>query len=113
METMKTPVILTSGAVTEIKKMINPEEFDDDMFLRIGVKGGGCSGMTYVLEFDQKKENDQEFETQGIRCVRDKSHQMYLRGMQISWQDGLINRGFAYINPNACTSCGCGTSFAV
>ena len=92
---------------------MSQKDFDASLSLRIGVKGGGCSGMTYILGFEQKKENDIEFESEGIKCIMDKSHEMYLQGMLIDWQDGLNNRGFNFVNPNASSSCGCGTSFAV
>ena len=107
------PVSLTAGAVVEIKKLINAEGFDTTQRLRIGVKGGGCSGMTYILGFDQPTDNDNHFETNGIACIIDKAHEMYLFGMQVDWQDGLNNRGFTFKNPNANTTCGCGTSFSV
>jgi iron-sulfur cluster assembly protein len=110
---MTIPVTLTEGAIVAIKKLMNQEGFDNSQFLRIGVKGGGCSGMTYILGFDHKQENDYEFEIEGIKCVMNKAHEMYLYGMQIDWQDGLNNRGFSFKNPNASTTCGCGTSFAV
>jgi len=87
--------------------------FDATQSLRVGVKGGGCSGMSYILGFDQKQEADQEFEIEGIPCVMNRSHEIYLYGMQVEWQDGLNNRGFAFKNPNASNTCGCGTSFAV
>ena len=111
--TMKTPVTLTAGAITEIRKLMSKEGFDSTQKLRVGVKGGGCSGMTYILGFDHQKENDQEFIIDGINCIMDKAHEMYLYGMHIDWQDGLNNRGFTFKNPNASTTCGCGTSFAV
>ena len=114
METSMTiPVTLTEGAVKAINKLMNQEGFDNSQFLRVGVKGGGCSGMTYILGFDHKQENDNEFEVAGIRCIMNKAHEMYLYGMQIDWEDGLSNRGFTFKNPNASTTCGCGTSFAV
>lgn len=81
--------------------------------LRIGVKGGGCSGMSYVLGFDEKKEGDEEFTLEDIPCVMTPSHAIYLLGMEIDWQDGLNARGFTFSNPNASKTCGCGTSFAV
>ena len=112
-ETIITPVTLTAGAIVEIRKLMEAEGFDTTQRLRLGVKGGGCSGMTYVLGFDQPKENDSHFEVEGIACIMDKSHEMYLYGMQVDWQDGLNNRGFTFKNPNASTTCGCGTSFAV
>lgn len=113
METMTSPVTLTPGAITEIKRLMSQEGFDSTQVLRLGVKGGGCSGMTYVLGFDHKQDNDQEFTIDGITCIMDKSHEMYLYGMQVDWQNGLNNRGFTFKNPNASATCGCGTSFAV
>lgn len=114
METQTTtPVVLTPGAIAEVKKLMAAEEFDQEQYLRLGVKGGGCSGMSYILGFDHKKENDQVFEIDGISCIMDKSHEMYLFGMQVDWQEGLNNRGFTFSNPNASSTCGCGTSFAV
>jgi iron-sulfur cluster assembly protein len=111
--TLTKPVTLTAGAILEIRKLMNAEGFDATQKLRIGVKGGGCSGMTYVLGFDQATDKDSHFEIDGIGCIMDKSHEMYLYGMQVDWQDGLNNRGFTFKNPNASTTCGCGTSFAV
>jgi iron-sulfur cluster assembly accessory protein len=111
--TLALPVTLTEGAITEIRKLMVAEGFDASQKLRVGVKGGGCSGMTYILGFDQQKENDKEFEIAGIACIMDQSHELYLFGMQVDWQDGLNNRGFTFKNPNASATCGCGTSFAV
>ncbi len=114
METMtSTPVTLTLSALAEIRRLMSMKGFDSTLDLRIGVKGGGCSGMTYLLGFDHSKESDNHFEIEGIHCIMDKAHEMYLYGMQVDWQDGLNNRGFTFINPNASTTCGCGTSFAV
>ncbi|MGZ8509401.1 MAG: HesB/IscA family protein [Chitinophagaceae bacterium] len=114
METMiNTPVTLTGGAIKEIRKLMAADGFDTAQSLRVGVKGGGCSGMTYILGFDKKNENDYEFEIDGIACVMDKSHEIYLLGMEVDWLDGLNNRGFTFQNPNASNTCGCGTSFAV
>lgn len=114
METTTTiPVTLTDGAITEIRKLMNAEGFDTTQRLRVGVKGGGCSGMTYVLGFDHPKVNDTHFTIHGIECIMDKAHELYLFGMQVDWQDGLNNRGFTFKNPNASSTCGCGTSFAV
>ena len=111
--TMTTPVTLTAGAIIEIRNLMAAEGFDTTQKLRVGVKGGGCSGMTYVLGFDHSKENDKLFQIEGIDCSMDKAHEMYLFGMVVDWQDGLNNRGFTFKNPNASTTCGCGTSFGV
>lgn len=113
MNTTTTPITFTEGAITEIKRLMNADGFDATQKLRVGVKGGGCSGMTYVLGFDHPNEKDNHFEVNGIPCVMDRSHELYLFGMQIDWQDGLSNRGFTFKNPNATSTCGCGTSFAV
>ena len=110
---VETPVTLTPGAVRELKRLINEPGFDKTQYLRIGVKGGGCSGMTYVLGFDQKQEGDDHFEIEGIQCVMTRSHEIYLTGMEIDFQGGLNSRGFTFSNPNASKTCGCGTSFAV
>lgn len=111
--TITAPVTLTAGAIAEIRRLMAADGFDTAQKLRVGVKGGGCSGMTYILGFDHPKENDTHFEIDGIASIMDKSHEMYLYGMQVDWQDGLNNRGFTFKNPNASTTCGCGTSFAV
>ena len=111
--TASIPIQLTPGAVTEIRRLMAAPGFDTAQRLRIGVKGGGCSGMTYVLGFDQVGEGDNFFEFEGIPCMMNKAHEIYLYGMEIDWQDGLNNRGFTFRNPNASTTCGCGTSFAV
>lgn len=108
-----TPVTLSEGAVKQLKKLMSEDGFDSTQVLRIGVKGGGCSGMTYVLGFDHPQDGDAGFEIEGIPCVMNKSHEIYLYGMQVDWQDGLNNRGFTFKNPNASSTCGCGTSFAV
>ena len=108
-----TPVTLTDGAIEEIRRLMNEPGFDDTQLLRVGVKGGGCSGMSYILGFDKQEEADDRFEIEGIPCIMNKSHGIYLMGMQIDWQGGLNSRGFTFSNPNASKTCGCGTSFAV
>ncbi len=114
METaVATPVTLTAGAVRELRRLMKEETFDSSQYLRVGVKGGGCSGMTYVLGFDQKQDSDEEFEIEDIRCVMNAAHGIYLIGMEINFQGGLNSRGFTFSNPNASKTCGCGTSFAV
>lgn len=115
METMinHIPVTLTANAIAELKRLMQAEGFDTGKVLRIGVKGGGCSGMTYVLGFDDKQESDEQFDIDGIACVMNKSHGIYLMGMEVDWEDGLNSRGFTFSNPNASKTCGCGTSFAV
>ena len=111
--TIASPVTLTDGAVKEIGNLMKKPDFDTTQQLRVGVKGGGCSGLSYILGFDHKTASDEEFNLNGINCIMDKAHEMYLFGMVIDWQDGLNNRGFTFKNPNASATCGCGTSFAV
>jgi iron-sulfur cluster assembly protein len=107
------PVTFTEGAVKELFKLKDQQEIGDDYGLRVGVEGGGCSGMTYVLGFDQPKDGDKEYYIEGIKVFMHKAHGMYLAGMQIDFQDGLNARGFTFNNPNAASTCGCGTSFSV
>lgn len=111
--TLNIPVSFTPSAAGEIKRLMNVTGFDTAKQLRVGVKGGGCSGMTYILDFDMRKDNDETFELEGIPCIMDKSHAIYLTGMKVDWEGGLNSRGFTFINPNASTTCGCGTSFGV
>lgn len=110
---VSSPVSLTPGAIAEIRRLMNEPGFDNSQLLRIGVKGGGCSGMSYILGFDLPTEKDDRFEIEGIPCIMDKSHSIYLMGMEVDWQNGLNARGFSFSNPNASKTCGCGSSFAV
>lgn len=111
--TMARPVTLTLSAIHEIKRLMCEDDFDSKNLLRLGVKGGGCSGMTYILGFDTPTEKDEHFEIEGIPCIMERTHGIYLMGMQVDWQGGLNSRGFTFLNPNASKTCGCGTSFAV
>ena len=107
------PVSLSESAVEELKRLISEPDFDASKKLRFGVKGGGCSGLSYVLGFDDIQDSDIEFDIEGIPCIMNKNHELYLYGMQIDWQGGLNSRGFTFKNPNASSTCGCGSSFAV
>lgn len=113
MEIATAPVTLTRSAKEEIRRLMSAEGFDASQYLRVGVKGGGCSGMTYVLGFDARTDKDDQFDIDGISCIMERSHGIYLAGMEIDWQGGLNSRGFTFSNPNASKTCGCGTSFAV
>jgi|SRR5690606_32611981 Iron-sulfur cluster assembly accessory protein len=110
--TAAAPLTLTQGAIKELKKLKTQQEISDDFGLRVGVEGGGCAGMNYILGFDQKKEGDNEYEIDGIRIFMNKAHGLYLAGMEIDFKNGLDARGFTFNNPNATSTCGCGSSFS-
>jgi len=107
------PVSFTENAKSEISRLMDEQDFDRSKMLRVGVKGGGCSGLSYVLGFDERMEQDEVFNANGISFIMNKAHGIYLMGMQIDWEDGLNSRGFTFTNPNASKTCGCGSSFAV
>lgn len=107
------PVKFTDTAIIEIRRLFENKMEGSEKLLRVGVKGGGCSGLSYLLEMDTKTERDEIFEVAGIPCIIDPAHSMYLFGMEIDWKNGLDARGFIFNNPNASSTCGCGTSFAV
>lgn len=106
------PITFTPGAVKEIKKLRDQQEIADDFGLRVGVEGGGCSGLNYILGFDQRKEDDAEYTIEGVKVFMNPAHGLYLAGMQVDFQSGLNARGFTFNNPNASSTCGCGTSFS-
>lgn len=104
-------VILTPSAAKQLKKLLQ-QEGQTDRVLRIGVKGGGCSGMSYILAFDTATDMDVRLEQEGVPFVVDKRHLLYLGGTELDFSDGLDNRGFVFSNPNASSTCGCGSSFS-
>lgn len=106
------PILLTDGAVKQLKAIASEQNIPDQYGLRVGVKGGGCSGFSYVLGFDEPKEGDEVLEINGVKVLMQKSHAIYLLGMEIDFVEGLNNRGFSFSNPNAKDTCGCGTSFS-
>lgn len=105
------PISLTEGAVTQLRRLMEEKNVPEHYGLRIGVKGGGCSGFSYLLGFDEKTEKDEEYTVNGIKVYMEKAHGIYLLGMEVDWLEGLNNRGFTFSNPNATETCGCGTSF--
>ncbi len=106
------PIRLTDSAVAEIKRLMQIEAPAQKPFLRIGVKGGGCSGFTYILEFDGEQPGDQHYVIDGIPVVIQHTHLLYLYGLELDYQTGLNARGFVFHNPNAKETCGCGSSFS-
>lgn len=105
---------LTETAAKEIKHIIESQELDaQKVRLRVGVKGGGCSGFSYLLDLTEtEKEQDEKFEKHGITVVCDPKSYLYLNGVTIDFKDEVMGRGFVFNNPNASGSCGCGSSFS-
>lgn len=106
------PVKLSTGAIEQLQSIRSTEGIPDVYGLRVGVKGGGCAGFSYILGFDEPKVNDEVYEFGGIKIIMDRAHGLYLLGIEIDFHQGLQNRGFTFNNPNAEDSCGCGTSFS-
>ncbi|NQY08465.1 MAG: iron-sulfur cluster assembly accessory protein [Flavobacteriales bacterium] len=105
---------VTDNAKKEAIKLMAADDMGDSAFIRVGVKGGGCSGLMYELEFDTKiKDGDKEFEDNGIKVVVDKKSFLYLLGTELDFSGGLNGKGFVFKNPNADRTCGCGESFAI
>lgn len=106
------PVNITDTALTQLRRIRKEQDIPEEYGLRIGVKGGGCSGFSYILGFDVLKEKDEIYQIEDFKVFMEKSHGIYLLGMEIDWHEGLDNRGFIFNNPNATDTCGCGTSFS-
>ncbi|MDX1640894.1 MAG: iron-sulfur cluster assembly accessory protein [Balneolaceae bacterium] len=107
------PVMLTERAARQVREIKENESLDEELYLRVAVEGGGCSGLSYKLGFDIKTDEDKIVESQGMEIIINPKHLMYLEGIEIDYPDGLDARGFTFDNPNASESCGCGSSFAV
>ncbi len=104
---------ITETAAREIKTIISQQELDaQNVRLRVGVKGGGCSGFSYLLDLtEQQRDTDELFEEHDIKVVCDPKSYLYLNGTTIDFKDEVMGRGFVFNNPNATSSCGCGSSF--
>ncbi len=107
-------VKITESAAREFKKVIVEQQMPDTIALRVGVKGGGCSGFEYQLEFDNTVNEDADLlvEMHGVRVAVDKKSALFLDGTEIDFHESLDKRGFVFNNPNATKSCGCGSSFS-
>ncbi len=104
-------VSLTPAALKRVKELIETQKLDN-AFLRMGVKGGGCSGLSYNLEFDTELGKfDKQFDVDGVKVVVDAKSYLYLNGSALDWVAQGLTSGFTFVNPNAKSSCGCGTSF--
>lgn len=106
---------VSDKARERINQLLSEENLDKTThFLRVGVKGGGCSGLSYVLDFDDNlQEGDSVSEDNGVKVVVDKKSLLYLFGTELNFSDGLNGKGFEFINPNASRTCGCGESFSI
>ena len=105
---------VTERAAQEVARIIAEQKLSDNTALRVGVKGGGCSGFSYTLGFDdQVGEADQVFEFDDVKVVCDPKSFLYLNGTELDFEESLMGRGFKFGNPNASKTCGCGESFAV
>jgi iron-sulfur cluster assembly protein len=105
-------IIITPRAIEEVKKLIR-EEGKPEIGLRLGVKGGGCSGLSYDLQFTAKEDGDTVVENDGFQVFMDAKSMIYLKGMQLDFESGLQGKGFVFGNPNATSTCGCGESFSI
>jgi iron-sulfur cluster assembly protein len=107
-------ITLTAKAIEQVKKIKVENKIPEDHGLRLGVKGGGCSGFTYVLAFDERpRENDTIMDIGGMKVFVDPKSLFYLSGTQLDFSDGLNGKGFIFHNPQATKTCGCGNSFGV
>jgi len=105
-------VLVTKEATNEIKRLMSQEK-EENLYLRLGVAAGGCSGMSYTMAFDTEKlVNDREFEFDGVKVVVDEKALAQLTGTILDYKGGLMGGGFSFSNPNARRSCGCGSSFS-
>lgn len=105
---------VTDKAKERIAELRVEEGYSDQHNVRVSVKGGGCSGLMYDLDFDEEIiDGDEVFEDKGIKIIVDKKSMLYLLGTTLEFSDGLNGKGFQFINPNASRTCGCGESFAV
>lgn len=111
---IESEITITDKAVKEIKRIMDENKITQEFGLRIGVKGGGCSGLTYTLGFDpENREGDSVIEQEGVKLFIDGKSLFYLSGTELDFSDGLNGKGFIFNNPNATKSCGCGESFGV
>ncbi len=113
-DAQQTGIILSATAAKEITRIIAEQELDaQKVRLRVGVKGGGCSGFSYVLDLTEtQKETDELFEQHGVKIICDPKSLLYLSGTTVDFRDEIMGRGFVFNNPNATSSCGCGSSFS-
>lgn len=112
MEELKV-VEITDKAIQQIEAIFSNDEKNNGKGLRLGVVGGGCSGLSYKIDFDLKKEKDNVFKYENFEVYIDPKSSIYLKGVVLDFKDGLSGKGFVFSNPNATNTCGCGESFSV
>ena len=108
----KIPVTLTDSALKEVRDLLKEKNVPDGHGLRLGVKGGGCAGFSYIMGFDKAEDKDNTYLIEDVLVIVEKAHELYLFGTELDFKDGLDNRGFIFNNPNAEDTCGCGSSFS-
>lgn len=114
METVTEGITASERAQLKARELMQQAGIDDSYFLRVSVVGGGCSGLSYKLDFDNElKPSDQVFEMENLKLVTDIKSLLYLLNTELDYSDGLNGKGFVFKNPNASRTCGCGESFAV
>ena len=106
-------VTLTEKAQHEVRAIFKREDRPSETGLRLGVIGGGCSGLSYEMNFGGSRPDDTVIEFDGFRVLLDPKSTIYLKGITLDFQDGLMGKGFVFVNPNATNTCGCGESFSV
>jgi len=109
------PVNLSEAAAKEIKTIIKDQNLPEaETKLRVGVKGGGCSGFSYMLDLTEEPaaDTDEQLEAHGVKILIDQKSYLYLNGVEIDFKDEVMGRGFVFKNPNATSTCGCGSSFS-
>ncbi len=107
-------ITVSDNAKEYITRQLDSDNYSPGSFVRVGVKGGGCSGLEYDLKFDnQVKEGDEVYEDKGVKIVVDLKSLLYLYGTELDYSGGLNGKGLVFKNPNASRTCGCGESFAV
>lgn len=110
---VETEITITDKASSEIKRIMTENKISDSFGLRVGVKGGGCSGLSYSLGFDSEtRDGDSIIELKGVKLFVDGKSLFYLSGTELDFSDGLNGKGFVFNNPNATKTCGCGNSFS-
>jgi iron-sulfur cluster assembly protein len=103
---------LTERAAKEVKTILESQKLPETTCLRIGIKGGGCSGFAYLLDLvDKPADGDEQMDSHGVKLVCDQKSYLYLNGTTVDFRDEVMGRGFVFNNPNATSTCGCGSSF--